>query len=233
MKPIRGVLLDIDGTLLDSNDALARAWAEALAEFGIDVPFEKIRPLIGMGGDKLLPEVSGISEDTDEGKKISERRGELFKERYLPRLKPFPSTRELLQRMKEDGLKLVVASSAKKDELKSLLEIAGADGLIEEKTSSDDAENSKPDPDIVQAALESSGLSSDEVVMIGDTPYDVESASRAGVKVIGVRSGGWEDEGLAGAIAVYDDPADLLARYESSPLGQGPGAGGQGSGGQF
>lgn len=221
MKQIRGVILDVDGTLVDSNDAHAHAWVDALAEHGISVPFEKVRPLIGMGGDKLLPEASGIGEDTPEGGRISERRGEIFKERYLPKLKAFPSTRELLRRMRDDGLKLVVASSAKEDELKSLLKIAGADDLIEEKTSSDDAENSKPDPDIVKAALESSGLAPDEVVMIGDTPYDIESASRAGVRVVAVRTGGWKDADLSGAIAIFDDPADLLARYESSPLGKG------------
>ena len=221
MKSVKGVILDVDGTLVDSNDAHAHAWVEALAEFGIQVEFEKVRSLIGMGGDKLLPEVSGISEETPEGKQISKRRSEIFKERYLPNIKPFPKTKELLRRMRDDGLKLVVASSAKKDELKSLLKIAGADDLIEEKTSSDDAENSKPDPDIVKAALDASGLSPDEAVMLGDTPYDIESASRAGVRVIAVRCGGWNDKDLQGAIAIYDDPADLLEHYDSSPLHKG------------
>lgn len=221
MKQIRGVILDVDGTLVDSNDAHARAWVEALAEQGINVGLEKVRRLIGMGGDKLLPEVSGITEDTPEGERISKRRGEIFKERYLPKLKAFPSTRELLKKMRDEGLKLVVASSAKEDELNPLLKIAGADDLIKEKTSSDDAENSKPDPDIVKAALDSSGLAPGEVVMLGDTPYDIESASGAGVRVVAVRSGGWEDADLSGAIAIYDGPADLLAHYDSSPLRQG------------
>jgi len=218
LKNIRGVILDIDGTLVDSNDAHARAWVEALAEEGIEVPFEKVRPLIGMGGDKLLPRVSGLEEDSPRGKRIGERRGEIFKARYLPGLKAFPATRELLVKMRELGLKLVVATSAKEDELKPLLKIAGAADLIEEKTSSDDAENSKPDPDIVKAALDESGLSVDEAVMIGDTPYDVEAASRAGLKAIAFRSGGWNDADLARAIAIYDGPADLLAQYDSSPL---------------
>jgi HAD superfamily hydrolase (TIGR01509 family) len=221
LKRIRGVILDVDGTLVDSNDAHAHAWVDALAEHGIEVEFEKVRPLIGMGGDKLLPKVSGIEEETPEGKRIGERRGELFKERYLPKLKAFPSTRELLERMRDEGLKLVVASSAKEDELTPLLKVAGAADLVEEKTSSDDAENSKPDPDIVKAALDSSGLAPDEVVMLGDTPYDIESASRAGVRAIAVRSGGWKDADLSGAAAIYDGPADLLSHYESSPLGGG------------
>ncbi|MGA9770840.1 MAG: HAD family hydrolase [Blastocatellia bacterium] len=218
MKKIRGVILDIDGTLVDSNDAHARAWVEALAEEGISVPFDKVRPLIGMGGDKLLPRVSGLEEDSPRGRRIGQRRGEIFKERYLPRLKPFPSTRDLLLKMRERGLKLAVATSAKEEELKPLLKIAGANDLIEEKTSSDDAENSKPDPDIVKAALDESGLSADEAVMIGDTPYDIEAASRAGLKIIAFRSGGWNDADLARAIAIYDGPADLLAQYDSSPL---------------
>ncbi|HEX5735368.1 MAG TPA: HAD family hydrolase [Blastocatellia bacterium] len=218
MKPIRGVILDVDGTLVDSNDAHARAWRDALAEHNIDVEYEKVRPLIGMGGDKLLPELTGVEEDSALGKKIGETRSKIFKTKYLPQLKPFPRVKELLQRMKDDGLKLVVASSAKEDELKELIKIAGAAEFIEDKTSSSDAENSKPDPDIVQAALDELGLAPDEAIMIGDTPYDVKAAARAGIKTIGLRSGGWRDADLRGAEAVYADPADLLARYDSSPL---------------
>ncbi|HEX8091500.1 MAG TPA: HAD hydrolase-like protein, partial [Blastocatellia bacterium] len=106
MGQIQGVILDVDGTLVDSNDAHARAWVDALAEHDIKVEFEKVRPLVGMGGDKLLPEISGIEDDTPEGERISKRRGEIFKQRYLPTLKAFPSTRELLQRMHDEGLKL-------------------------------------------------------------------------------------------------------------------------------
>lgn len=219
-KPVRGVILDVDGTLVESNDAHARAWVEALSEQGIKAEFERARRLIGMGGDKLLPEISGIEEESPEGKRASERRSEIFKERYLPHIKSCRGSRELLKRITEDGLKMVVASSAKKDELDPLLEIAGASDLIEEKTSSDDAENSKPDPDIIHAALDGSGFSAEEAVMIGDTPYDIEAAKKAGVPVIALRCGGWDDEGLAGAIAIYDDPADLLAHYDDSPLRQ-------------
>src|SRR5262249_42316788 len=129
MQPIRGVLLDIDGTLVDSNDAHAhaRAWVEALAEHGIAVSFEQGRQLIGMGGDKLLPRVSGIREDSPEGERISKRRREIFKTRYLPSLRPCPGARELLHHMKDRGLRLVVATPAKADELKGLLRVCGAD----------------------------------------------------------------------------------------------------------
>ena len=220
MSKIRGIILDIDGTLVDSNDAHAKAWVEAFAEHHIHVAFEQVRPLIGMGGDKLLPKVANVSEDTPLGKAIGERRGEIFKTRYLPHIKAFPSTRELLLRVRDDGLKLAVASSAKEEELKPLLKIAGIEDLIEEKTSSDDADHSKPAPDIVKAALDGAGLAADEALMLGDTPYDIESASRAGVKVIAFRSGGWDDAHLAEAIAIYDDPADLLAHYDESPIRQ-------------
>jgi HAD superfamily hydrolase (TIGR01509 family) len=220
MADLRTIILDVDGTLVDSNDAHAHAWIDSLNEAGYnEVQFEQVRRLIGMGGDKLLPQVvEGLSTDSDEGKRISERRGEIFLAQYLPKLKAFVGVRQLVERFKEDGFKVVIASSAKRKELDPLLKVAGIDDLLEETTSSDDAEESKPDPDIIQAALKKSGASAAEAMMIGDTPYDVEASLKAGVQVIGVRCGGWGDVDLHGAIAVYDNPADLLARYHTSPL---------------
>jgi HAD superfamily hydrolase (TIGR01509 family) len=212
------VLFDVDGTLVDSNDAHARAWVEAFAEFGVQVDYVHVRRCIGMGGDKLMPEVSSLREDTPKGHAIGERRREIFKEKYLPRLKAFPGAHELVAALKERGLTLVAASSAKKDELKPLLAVAGADTLLDAATSSDDAEESKPDADIVHAALKQAGARDREAVMIGDTPYDVEAAQRANVRVIAFRCGGWGDADLKGAAAIYDGPADLLARLDASPL---------------
>lgn len=214
----KAVLFDVDGTLVDSNDAHARAWVEAFAEAGVAVDFDRVRRCIGMGGDKLMPEVSGLTEDSPEGERISTRRREIFTSKYLPRLKRFPGSSELVAAVKGRGLTAVAASSAKKDELKKLLEIAGAAALLDDATSSDDAEESKPDPDIVQAALKQAKSRPADAVMVGDTPYDVEAARRAGVRMIAFRSGGWRDEDLAGAEAVYDGPADLLARLDESPL---------------
>ncbi len=216
---LKGILLDIDGTLVDSNNAHALAWQEVLQEFGRVVPFEEVRRRIGMGGDKLLAELAGVQEDSPLGRRISSRRGDLFKSRYLPVLRPFPGVRELLSRMRRDGLKMVIATSAAEDEMKALLEIAGAAGIIEDETSPDDAGSSKPDPDIVQTALKKSGFDPGEVMMLGDTPYDVRAAAAAGVEAIALRCGGWRDEDLAGASAIYDSPADLLAHYDTSPLG--------------
>jgi HAD superfamily hydrolase (TIGR01509 family) len=218
MKRVRGVILDVDGTLVDSNDAHACAWIEALAERGLTVPFNKVRKLIGMGGDKLLPAACGLSEDSPESKQVSQRRKEIFKSRYLPSLRPFAGARELLRRMHDHGLKLVVASSAREDELRPLLELCGANGLIETAASSDEADQSRPDPNIVQAALKELQLPAAEVVLLGDTPCDAEAAQRAGVRMIGLRCGGWGDADLAGAVALYHNPADLLQHYDESPL---------------
>ncbi len=215
---IKGVLLDIDGTLVDSNDAHAHAWVEAFKRHGFEVPYEKVRRLIGMGGNKLVPAACDLPADSPQGKRISDSWGEIFKEDYLPNIRAFRDSSALLAAMKARGLRLVAASSAKDDMLDRLLQIAGADGLIEAKTSSDDAEHSKPAPDIVEAALQKIGYGPDEVLMLGDTPYDLEAARKAGVGLVAVRCGGWDDEGLAGAVAVYDDPADLLAHLDSSPF---------------
>ena len=217
---LQGVIFDIDGTLVDSNDAHAQSWVDAFAEADYEVPFEVVRPLIGMGADKLLPKTIGIRHDSKEGKKLLKRRSEIFRESYLPRLRPFPGSRSLVLRVRDDGLKAIVATSAKDEELQGLLRAAEVDDLMEERATASDAKRSKPDPDIVEAAIEESGVPSDNAVMIGDTPYDVEAATRAGVRAIAFRSGGWDDASLKGAVQIYDGPADLLAYYDASLLGR-------------
>ena len=215
---VRAVLFDVDGTLVDSNDAHAGAWVKAFSAFGVSVDPDKVRRCIGMGGDKLMPAVSGIADDSEQGSKIGERRSKIFKAEYLPNLKAFRGADALVAAVKERGLTAVAASSAKEDELKALLKIAGAEWLMDAATSSDDAEESKPDPDIIVAALRRARATAAQAVMIGDTPYDMEAASRAGVRAIGFRCGGWKDADLRGAIAIYDGPWDLLARIDESPL---------------
>lgn len=218
MSARAAVILDVDGTLVDSNDAHARAWLDAFAASGITVAFDHVRRSIGMGGDKLMPIVSGIEESSELGEQISARRAEIFKERYLPEIRGFARTRELIERFLDDGLVVAVASSAKEEELDALLERAGVRDLIPKRTSSDDAEKSKPDPDIVSAALKQTRVPKPQTLMIGDTPYDVAAAKRAGIEIVGVECGGWTREALAGTIAVYRDPADLLDRYAESPF---------------
>jgi len=210
---LTGVLLDIDGTLTDSNDANARCWMEALLAHGIELNYLKLREGVGMGGDNFLPKIAHIESDSPQGMAVSETRGKILKSKYLPTLCAFPQVKELLTRLHGDGLKLVVATSAKPDEADALLKLTGASELIDAIATTEDAEISKPAPDILQAALKKSGLVADSVVMLGDTPYDVESAQNAGVGIIGVRCGGWAAPDLKGALAVYNDPADLLAHY--------------------
>ena len=218
MSRVAAVLLDVDGTLVDSNDAHAAAWVKAFAEAGVTVRFDQVRRCIGMGGDKLMPEVSGIAEDSDQGQAIARRRGEIFLDQFLPTVSAFPDAGRLVAALKARGLTVVAASSAKRTELHRLLQLAGADALLDGATSSDDAEESKPDPDIVHAALERANAPA-AAIMIGDTPYDLEAAARAGVRAIAFRCGGWSDANLPGAAAIYDGPWDLLARLDESPLG--------------
>ena len=210
------VILDVDGTLVDSNDAHARAWVGAFHQHGITVPFENVRRAIGMGGDKLMPHVAGIQEDSELGEQIGRARSQIFKTQYLPYISAFPRVRDLVERFREDGFIITVASSAKEDELQPLLEVAGVTDLIAASTSSDDADRSKPDPDIVQAAIARAGCERVRTIMLGDTPYDVEAAARARIEVVGLECGGWPRHELAGAAQVFASPADLLASYEQS-----------------
>jgi HAD superfamily hydrolase (TIGR01509 family) len=212
------ILLDIDGTLINSNDAHARAWVGALAEHGYVVTFEQVRPLIGMGGDKLLPTLVGLDAKSGEASRIAETRGRLFR-RDLPTLRPTPGARDLLQLLGSEGLELVVATSAEEDEAAAILEQAGVADLIAVEATAGDAEHSKPDPDIVHAAFRKAASYAHRCIMIGDTPYDIEAAARARVHAVALRCGGWwTDDALRGAVAIYDDPADLCRNFANSPL---------------
>jgi HAD superfamily hydrolase (TIGR01509 family) len=218
MSRDRAVILDVDGTLVDSNDVHARTWIEAFAEFGFQVPFDEVRRMIGMGGDKLVPAALQLRDDDPRVARIGARRSELFLAHGLARVRALPGSRELVQALDRRGFRLAVASSAQRDELTPLLAIAGVADRIDVETSSSDAEHSKPDPDIVAAAVRRLGLPRADVLMIGDTPYDLEAARRAGIDAIALRSGGWDDAALGKAIAIYDGPADLLRRIDESPL---------------
>jgi len=213
------VLLDVDGTLIDSNDAHAQSWIDTFVEFGYEnVTFDQVRALIGKGGDKLLPEAIHVEKESERGEEISKRRGIIFKKTYLPNLRAFPQARELLESFKAAGYRLVVATSARSDELKGLLQVAGLDDLIEDAATASDAKDSKPDPDIVVAALRHAGCPPRRAIMLGDTPYDVEAATKAGVEIVALRCGGWTDEHLSRAAAIYDDPQALLKSLASSPF---------------
>jgi len=218
---IEAAIFDVDGTLVDSVDLHAHAWQDALRDFGHEVDFATIRGQIGKGGDQIMPVFLDPGEVEAKGKALEKHRSGIMKERYRSQIKGFPEVRNLFQRLREDGIRIALASSAKADELQIYKRIAGIEDLVDAETSSDDAERSKPFPDIFQAALSRlEGVTADAAIVIGDTPYDAEAAVKAGLRPIGVLCGGFPEEALrkAGCIAIFDGPADLLARYDQSPL---------------
>lgn len=217
MSMIRAALLDVDGTLLASNDAQARSWSDALAEAGRDVDFTTIRRSIGLGGDRLLRSVAGLAEDEEPGKTISRRRREILLQRYARDLTPTPGARDLVEWLRQRGARVVVATGASAEEVDTLLRAARVDDLIDVTVTADDAARTKPAPDIIVAALERAAVPASDAVMIGDTPYDIVAADAASVPAIALRCGGWSAADLAGA-AVFADPQDLVERYRESPL---------------
>ena len=222
----KAAIFDIDGTLVDSVDFHASAWREALAKFGHQVTFEQARAQIGKGGDQLIPVFLSEAEQQDHGEEMEEWRGKLFKSKYLPLIRPFSAVPELLQRVRDAGLKVAVASSAKQSELETYLDIARVASLVDVATSSEDAEQSKPAPDIFQVALKKLGIEGADAVAIGDTPYDAQAAGKASIVTIGMLCGGFTEAALreGGCVAVYPGPGALLACFDASPLG-GPKAG--------
>lgn len=201
-KKITTILFDIDGTLVDSNDSHAHSWVDALAQAGFPVPYGQIRPLIGLGSDAMFPTFNvGLAADREPGKSILKRRRQIFLERYVPKIQSFPGARALVATLKTRGYTLIVASSASEEELTPLLRIAGVEGLFD---------HAMPAPDIVHAALAWSDTPREGAVMIGDSRYDMQAAHDAGIAGIGLRCGGTSDADLAPAVALFDDPADLL-----------------------
>ena len=176
---IRAVIFDIDGTLVDSVDFHAEAWQQTFRHFGLDFPYEEVRHQIGKGGDQLMPVFLSKEELRRRGEEIEKFRGELYKREYLPRVKGFPQVRELFKRIKQDGKRIVLASSAKKDELQTYKKAAQIEDLIEDETSADDAEKSKPHSDIFEAALSQLGdVSARDAIVVGDTHYDAIAAGK-------------------------------------------------------
>ena len=218
---IGAVLFDVDGTLIDSNDLHAEAWVETFSHFGVEVPFEAAHSQIGKGGDNLIPALLPPELVAAKQEEIESFRSELFQRDYLPRVIPFPGVRALFERLSVDGKKIVLASSAKAAEVSFHKGVIGAADLIASTTSADDVEHSKPDPDIFAAALAKvAPLTASEVVVVGDSPFDMEAAAKIGIATIGFLSGGFAEDVLrrAGAREIYDGPEDLLRNYDRSLL---------------
>nr|WP_277923425.1 YhjD/YihY/BrkB family envelope integrity protein [Sphingomonas sp. TREG-RG-20F-R18-01] len=216
----RAVFFDLDGTLVDSNDLHVAAWEAAFREHGHAVGQAAIRGQIGKGADQLVPDLlRDASSDTIAA--IGDRQGQIFKAKYLAEVRPFADADRLLRHVHGQGQKVVLASSADAKEVAHYVSMMKLGQVVDATTSIDDVETSKPAGDIFRAALSKvDPMGADEVIVVGDTPYDMEAAAKCGMRAIGLRSGGFDDAGLlhAGAIALYDDAADLLARYASSVL---------------
>jgi HAD superfamily hydrolase (TIGR01509 family) len=215
---VEAVIFDVDGTLVDTVDQHAKAWQRTFARFGHDIDFAAIRWQIGKGGDQLMPVFLSKEEVERRGKEIEKYRLQLFKRDYLPHVRGFPKVRDLFERIINAGKRIALASSAKGEELEAYKKAADIADLVHEETSSDDAERSKPHPDIFEAALARLKLPPHRAVVVGDSPYDAEAAGKAGVRTIGVLCGGFPEADLrnAGATQIFRDPADLLANFECS-----------------
>jgi phosphoglycolate phosphatase-like HAD superfamily hydrolase len=214
----RAVLFDVDGTLVDNNDLHVEAWHQAFLHFGHPITPDRIRPQVGKGADNLLP---ALLPDLDEAarKEIEDWRLDLFKRDYLPRATPFPGVRPLFERLVEEGVRIVLASSSNAAEVRYHIGLIGCEDLIHASTSRDDVEHSKPCPDIFEAALAKvAPVGADEASVVGDTPWDMKAAAQIGLRAIGFRSGGFADTDLAGACAIYDGARDLLDRFAESPF---------------
>ncbi|MGR6330352.1 HAD family hydrolase [Sphingomonas sp. XXL09] len=217
---IKAVLFDIDGTLVDSNDYHIAAWQAVFERIGATFDDQIVHDQIGKGTDMLVPTLLPDT-DEDEQETMGQEHGKIFKTKYLERVRPFAGARDLLARVKQSGRQVVLASSASSDELEHYVDLLNAEGIVDVSTTADDVEKTKPAPDIFATALKKlSSLDASEVIVVGDTPYDIEAAAKCGIAAVAVRSGKFNDETLkaAGAVALYDDVAALLAGFEGSPL---------------
>ncbi|MCQ2001418.1 HAD family hydrolase [Arthrobacter zhaoxinii] len=217
----RGVLFDVDGTLVDSNYLHAVAWWQAFRRMEHDVPMSEIHRSIGMGGDKLVEHLLGEDRNKDEDEQLDATHGAIFST-WWPSLRSFDGAGELLKACSDKDLTVVLASSATGAELKYLRTVIDADAAITGATSSSDAEASKPSPDILEAALEAGELQAEDTVFVGDSVWDVKAAGELSIPTIGLTCGGTSEAELrdAGAQEVYENPRDLIAALDTSLLGQ-------------
>jgi HAD superfamily hydrolase (TIGR01509 family) len=213
----RAALLDVDGTLIDSNYHHALAWNRAFRRSGFILPLWRIHRHLGMGGDQLVPALVGRRVEEERGDEIRSARHEEYG-RLIGEVAPLAGSHELILDLKKRGLAVVLASSSPKNEIDHHLELLDARELADGWTTSDDVEATKPEPDLVHAALEQAGTN--DAVMVGDTPCDIEAARKAGLETICVITGGFSEQELreAGAVAVFESVEELRKRLEETPL---------------
>jgi HAD superfamily hydrolase (TIGR01549 family) len=214
-KPI--ALLDVDGTLVDTNYHHAIAWYRAFREHGLTLPVWRIHRHIGMGGDQLVAAVAGKRVEDRQGDSIRAAETALYAD-LIGEVRPFDDARRLLELLDGRGHRLVLASSGKRDEVDHYLDLLGARDLVEAWTTSADVEQTKPDPDLVQVAMDKVG--GGEAVLVGDSTWDCEAAARAEVRTVAVLTGGFSEQELrqAGAAAVYESLTELCERLDQTPL---------------
>lgn len=221
----QAILFDVDGTLVDSNQFHILAWAEALHAAGHDFRLSALHAQIGMGADNyvraLLPDIG-----EEEAQALGAAHGRLFARHYAQRVKPFPGARDLLERCRDEGLRVMLATSASAAEVERHLDLLEARDLVHGWTSANDVGCTKPCPDLFLAASAKAEVAPEQSLVVGDSPFDIEAAAAAGMASVAVRSGLFPDERLAGVLAIYDDVADLLARFTQSPLSRGRAAAG-------
>jgi HAD superfamily hydrolase (TIGR01549 family) len=211
---LKGMIFDIDGTLVDSNDAHVRCWVEAFAHFGKSLDPETVRPHMGKGGDLLVPDLVTSREMRAFGKELKTFRSRLYKDNYLPHVKPFRYVRGLFETLHGRGIKLALASSSDEEEVKYYTGLLGVDNLLTGSTSKGDAEFSKPSPEIFQAALERIGTKTSNTITVGDTPYDILASHRAAMANAAVLSGGFEREDLQKAEFLFDNVEELVREID-------------------
>ncbi|HSN69716.1 MAG TPA: HAD family hydrolase, partial [Thermoanaerobaculia bacterium] len=209
---VAGLIFDIDGTLIDSNELHARAWREAFREFGARVPLATIRMHIGKGGDLLVPDILDARRMREFGKKVQTFRKELFRRKYMDKVRPFPGIVEAFEQIRDAGISIVLASSAAPEEVEAYVELLGVGDLIADTTSSGDAEYSKPNPGIFDAALDRIPAPKSRTAIVGDTPYDILAAHRVATPVAAVRCGGFPEQTLEKAEWRFDDVPQLVGK---------------------
>lgn len=216
----RGVIFDVDGTLVDSNELHVDAWDEVFRHFGKEFPRKQLHEQVGKGGDQYVPAFLSEAEMRAFGKEAEKMHGEVFKQKYIARVRPFPKVRELLERIRADSKRIALASSSSEEEIKHYIELANLRDVLDAFTTKSDVSHSKPSPDVFQRALTLLHMQASDAIVIGDTPFDVQAAKKIDLATIGFLSGGFSEDVLvaSGAVAIFQDAADLLENYARSPL---------------